>query len=1429
MNVDVIYKYMCSRIKLCAWVLCLLALLPVSAFSVALPHSAVSRASSSSFADNYRVSYLTMKQGLRHNFVDDMCADSRGFIWLAMSGGGLSRYDGYGFVHFSPNSAGNHVKSNFVMSVCEDPFGRLWVASDCGVDIIDVESLTPARPEGVTPELESMFDTTAWCVEIDGEGNIWLSTMSGICRIHFGPKGEIDGVSTFDPPYELDIKTVIKDVYDDGHVWVSLNGVVTSLGVDFHGNMVAEPVSDQLRLPPGVVVTDFATKGGEVWISSDAGLCRYNRGEDMVKLYMHDENNPNSLSQNYLTSLAITADKRLLVGTLRGLNIYNPIRDDFMRIESVQTDEAAGMLNNNFVNCILVEGGRIWVGTEGGGVNKFAPSRIDVRAYTNEAGNPNSLSSNPVNAIYQDSDDVVWIGTVEGGLNRTDASFGRFEHFTAESGGLTHNSVSAIAEDAYGHLWVGTWGGGVDVIDRKRPGKVLHRIEHSAGDGASIAYVGMLFNDTINNLMWIGCGRGLYVCDLAAMKLEEPFAGASADVTGCVAGVADFSGHLWVGGNGGLYDIDLNKRKADGTFTYRLLDKKFDNPDNKNSEKVTSLSVNSDGSMWIGSNGNGIYHRYLTEEGDEVFENFDTSDGLPNDIALGVLQDATGSVWIATYNGLSFKRQDGAFINYDVADGLPGDQFYWNASCRLSDGNLVFGTTSGLAVLGVDAVRINRIPSKVHFTRLIVDGEESTPCAGVEIHESVKSIGLEFSALDYDSDSRGVYYYCLSGFDKDWIKLPAPLHKVSYTNLAPGDYVLEVKYLKPGFSFDDAPSSSFPISVSPYFYRRWWFIGIVVILILMGAMFIHRWRVKDLMRQKINLMRSVNERTSEISAQKRLLERRAVELSEQNDRLKRSNEEIMSQKTQLAEMARRVQELSVDRISFFTNITHEFRTPITLIIGPIERALKLSYNPQVIEQLHFAERNSKYLLSLVNQLMDFRKVESGKMEIVRTRGNFRRFITDTVESFRQMAEERRIDLSLVCRLHSDMFSYDEEALRKVIINLLGNAVKFTPDGGRVNVYAALLPSGAHGQGASLYIGVRDSGNGIDEADIERVFERFYQGGSQLKYPVAGTSGSGIGLYLCKSIVEIYGGRIWAKNNAGGAGCSFRLLLPVEADSAGEAVPAVTESVDEADYEVSEKEGSDPRTTILVVEDNGDMRAFIRSILIEHYSVVEASNGAEALRILMSHHVDFIVSDLMMPVMDGLELSRRVKEDFAVSHIPFLMLTAKTSAETRLESFKIGVDEYLQKPFDENLLLTRIRNILDNKRRHNRNFVADMNVGSLNIDEESRDKKFMDQVMAVVKENYKNSYFEVGDFAEAIGISRSLLNKKLQSIAGQSAGQLMRSYRMNLARELIIQNRKTRAMNISEIAYEVGFNDSKYFTRCFTKQFGISPSAFMAEG
>lgn len=352
--------------------------------------------------------------------------------------------------------------------------------------------------------------------------------------------------------------------------------------------------------------------------------------------------------------------------------------------------------------------------------------------------------------------------------------------------------------------------------------------------------------------------------------------------------------------------------------------------------------------------------------------------------------------------------------------------------------------------------------------------------------------------------------------------------------------------------------------------------------------------------------------------------------------------------------------------------------------------------------------------------------------------------------------------------------------------------------------------------------VRDTGRGIPEDDIERIFNRFYQADNQGHESVSGQSGTGIGLYLCKKLITLLGGNVTAMNNPV-VGSSFRILLPVER---GENTETVDEVYDDEHEDVSLSQEKNGKLNILIVEDNKDMRDYIRSILAEYYNVIEASNGEEALQVLKSTNVDFVISDLMMPVMDGMELSRRIRNDFSISHLPILMLTAKTSDEARLEGYKTGVDSYLLKPFDENLLLARISSILENRKRFQQKFYLTMDVDSLGIEEESGDKKFLDKAIKVVKENYMNPNFDVADFVDAMGVSKSLLNKKMQSLTGQSTNQFVRNYRLNLARELLIKNRATHNMNISEIAYEVGFNDPKYFTRCFTKHFNVTPSSIM---
>lgn len=1387
------------------------------------------------FLDNYNISCYTMADGLPCNHVDDMCKDSKGFLWVAFMGGGLSRFDGYDFVNFDDTSVNRHIKSNFVRAVAEDKFGRLWVAGEGGIDVIDLPTLSLTTVVDITGRLDSIIGLGVSNLMFDSHGALWISGPQMVDRLTFDDDGTVVTKTTIPVPGAYYQGIVVREI--DGEIWIPVGNTVYRARILPDGTPKLQPVAPSLSgLSEVGYFSDFVEKDGQVWISTDHGLFRYDPASGMVKHYLNDQADEHSLPQNFLTDVVITGDNRLVLSTLKGLCVYNPIKDDFDR-----AGDHGHNLSSLFVNMMLVDGDNIFVGTEGGGINVLSPRRLSIRSMVHDPNDTGSISDNPVNAIIETPDGTLWAGTVEGGVNVRHKGSSSFDHITTSGGSISHNSVSALAVDGQGDLWVGTWGGGIDIISTRRPYRRVRRLAPDCLPGQNMSYIGMLCYDDVTGMMFVGSNAGILSYDTSTGKLRPAIVPDSDyHAFGYIGALIDGDRRLWIGSADGLTVLDLARRNDDGTFPYRYERYRLDAPESMVPEKPTCFYQAPDGIIWAGTNGHGIYRCEKDINGEYMYGVLTVADGLSNNTVKGITGDSLGNLWIATINGLScYNPVDGRFSNYTTSDGLPDNQFYWNAVCNTADGRLLFGTTCGIAEVVPDSDETENGHFPVVFTRLFVGNRVVNPADSpvtdrdiaysdrITIHESDRSLLVEFSALDFGRNADAVYQYRLKGFDKDWITVSPERRWASYTNLSPGEYVLQVKYL-PGGNDPDASVAELPVVVRPYFYRSSWFMILVTMLVIVLAAFLYRRRVSGLKRQRRVLREQIDKSTAQLAEQKKLVEHRANELAERNEQLVAQNEEISRQKQQLTEMNRQVQEMTVDRLSFFTNITHEFRTPITLIIGPIERALKLSTNPKVVEQLQLVERNSKYLLTLVNQLMDFRKIESGKMEIMIVRGNFRNFIAEVMAPFVAAAADRNIELRCLLRLWHDEFAFDGDSLRKVIVNLVSNAIKYTPDGGRVTLYAAAcgrMPEGSDdGREGSLYIGVSDTGSGISEGDLERVFDRFYQGASKLKYPFSGAGDSGIGLYVCRSIVEVYGGSISVRNNRR-EGCTFRVMIPVTASS-GSAVTADASAELPGREPALAGESGGTRPTILVVEDNEDMRKFIGSILSDTYNIIEAPDGAEALELLLSTPVDLIVSDIMMPVMDGLELSRRVKENFAISHIPFIMLTAKTSTESRIDSYRIGVDDYLLKPFDERVLLARIEGILRNRRRLQHDFAGSMDVSTLEIAGESRDKKFLDQVMDTVKNNYKNSYFEVGDFAEALGISRSLLNKKLQSLMGQSAGQLIRNYRLNMARELILKNRETRAMNISEIAYEVGFNDSKYFTRCFTRQYNTTPSAML---
>lgn len=1376
------------------------------------------------WSERYNITHITTDNGLPHNFVDDLFKDSKGFLWVATRGEGLARYDGYEFIPFNMATPNAKLRSNFIHSMTEDNFQRLWIAGEMGVNLLDLQTLETLDLSPVGQLLCQIQNHPVNYIHHSRNGNIWVCSQNKLFKIILSPDGTISQIITV---CENNNKQIIRTLCEvDDYIWFNYNDGIYRIKENITKSQEPVLVSQQLLFPD----THFSVirkRSNEVWMGSSRGLLRYNMDTEGIKYYTYLEDNENSLSQNMITDIAVTDNHNVIVATFKGVNLYSEITDSFERVNRDFTGiNEQNVLNCDFVNCLLTDGDIIWVGTEIGGINKISKRTLYVQNYLHSSDLPGSISRNPVNAIFEDNNGTLWIGTVEGGLNRKAVDEHTFTHYSTQPPTrLTHNSVSCFTADNQDKLWVGTWGGGFGWIHLKDENKIFHHIQSSDFYDASWGFIGAICYDSLNHVIWAGSSENLYLYDIETNRLSIPFqADGLGGIDGCTGYLNENGNYLWVGMTKGLCRIDLRTVHGEKP-SYMLWEYKLDEPESQLPERVTDIILSHSGTIWIGSNGYGFYRSIVDKNGNYTFKGYTVNDGLASNAVRGLEEDDEGRIWITTTNGLScFEPENETFYNYTREDGLLSNQFYWNAIGKSANGDIYLGSIKGLTVIKPSVKDYIPMSAPIAFTHLRI-GEEEMKITGntIHMHERDKSLSIEFAALDYHSSSLTAYSYRLKGFDDKWKKVSTNQRIATYTNLQAGDYAFELRYAPDGTQWLE-DTAVMHISIRPYFYKTYWFIAVIVLLLSFIIYRYMKWRIHSYQQQQKLLHEKVKERTHELQEQKQVLITQANELYSQNELLKQQNLQILSQKEQLVEMSNKIQELTVDKLAFFTNITHEFRTPLTLIVGPIERALKLSYNPQVIEQLHFVEKNSKYLLSLINQLMDFRKIESGKMEIVPNPNNFNLFLSDILLPFEAYANEHQITLRRLLKISNYPIMYDESAMQKVLTNLLGNAIKFTPKGGKISIYANYL--NRNGKDL-LYLCVQDNGPGIPKEEQDKIFTRFYQANNQSNTSISGQSGTGIGLYLCQQIIQLHQGEIHYRNNLSG-GSSFRILLPVVYASVKDKEEVMTLPEDQDEQEIPMHTIDKGRLNILIVEDNADMRGYIRSILEEYYNVSEATQGKEALDILATQNIDFIISDLMMPVMDGMELSKRVKANFNLSHIPFLMLTAKTSNETRIESFRIGVDEYLLKPFDETLLLARIANILENRKRFQQKFSFSMDIEELNIDEESSDMKFLNKAMQIIKENYKDSYYEVTDFIEAMGVSKSLMNKKMKNLTGQSAGQFIRNYRLNIARELILKNKVTRNKNISEIAYEVGFNDPKYFTRCFTRHFNQTPSSLMED-
>ena len=841
------------------------------------------RAGAGILTERYNVSYLDLRNGLPHDNVSCIYADSNGFIWISTYGGGLVRYDGYGMMQPLMN-----LNSNSCKSIAEDRFHRLWVAFDEGTDVIDLKTMSGVNLSLLSDSLRQLLTKPSIKTYCDALGRIWLVTYADVNMLTFDESGQVTQICSY--RYRGNTPDIsIRDVEGDGKPWVGIDGGLFRL-VEKNGKLIREDISSELQALQSLYITDLLKRGNYIWISTNHGLYRYDAYVHRLIHYQYLPAQQGGLSHEFLSSLALMPDNTMLVGSLGGVNVYDDQSDSF----SVWNTASRPPLRSDFVHCLLVDKGLIWVGTESGGIAKLVPRQMLLQNYVHTES-PASISPNPVNAMYVEPDGTIWVGTVEGGLNRRAKGQTVFEHFTTANSPLSHNSVSVLAADGAGHLWTGTWGGGLNVVNLST--KAVHRIVMPAEQARLTNYIGALAYDARNRGLWIGSNDGVFFFDPQTQELTEPFDSCQF-IRGCIGSVIDNDGVLWMGCMQGVCAIDLKSRK-NGKFTCRNLKYRLNIPDSRIYEKISSFCLSKDGTLWLGSNGYGLYRRVKDQNGQERFEALTQEDGLVNNAVKGLVEDRNGHLWITTQNGLSvYDPNLKTFTNYSQHDGLVSSQFYWNSAVIAESGTIYLGSEAGLIEATGENPEATYQPHLV-FTRLVVDNqdilagseylsEDISIARTITLSEANRSFSIDFSALNYGYESQGIFSYRMRGFDNEWTLLKPSQHSVRYSALPVGNYTFEVKYETALSSSSEHNTISVDVVVKPRFWNSWWFRLILGVLLVAVIVYVYNRRVAELRRREAEQLLSPIRKVLEESKNPQQLQQRISTILDNQERYQKS-------------------------------------------------------------------------------------------------------------------------------------------------------------------------------------------------------------------------------------------------------------------------------------------------------------------------------------------------------------------------------------------------------------------------------------------------------------------------------------------------------------------------------------------------------------
>ncbi len=1350
--------------------------------------------------DSYQFETIDSRRGLSHNQVNSIIKDEKGFIWFGTVSG-LNRYDGYSIKVFKHRIGDTtSMSDDYVSQVVKGPDHNLWVLTPNGWNIFDprTEKFTP-HPQRFIKSIGIEDEGFSDIVQ-DNANNFWFvyprrglykyNSVSRKISVYTGTPGT-------HPLFSPNVSRVAVD--HAGFLWVIYTeGILEKI----------DPKADKVIFRTAILRNYLNTPDVyyRLFIDSDNDLWVYTRSE------------------------------------AKGVFCYRPSQNSLLRIEK---ESGAVRLNNNIVNAVTQDSkGLIWVATDHGGINIINKKDFSVRYLTNNENDPKSLSQNSINTLYTDSSGIVWIGTYKKGVNQyheSNAKFPLLQHLAGNSRSLPYNDVNKFIEDKWGNLWIGTNGGGLIYFDRKAgtykqylhsnsdpnsltnnvivsmlmdseqrlwigtyyggmdcfDGKKFIHYRHNDKNETSLAddRVWEIFQDS-RKRFWVGTlseglelfdpGKGTFTHYKYGRTNRTPWSRYICSI------VEDRQGNIWMATSLGLDVLDVRS----GLFNhYEHIESDTSSLSYNN---VIELLPDSRGLLWIATrDGLNIY-----DPAKKTFRTFRTANGLPDNSIVTIMEDDNHNMWITTPNGVSNIIVSGPvtnpsfqFKNYNESDGLQDGQFNENAALKLRTGELVVGGANGFNIfLPSKPAEQKPIPDLVLtdfqiFNNSVKIGEEYNgrvvlPVAiseakDITLKYNQNVFTIEFAAIDFLSQDKIKYAYKLQGFSNEWLTTDAKNRKATFTNLNPGTYTLLIKAGNGDGVWSVTPYA-LTIHILPPFYLTPYAFFIYLLLIVAAL----------LLGRKI------------------ILRRARAKFSIEQER----------------QEAQRLHELDMMKIKFFTNISHEFRTPLSLIISPVEKLIKKTEEPAGKKQFQLIHRNARRLLNLVNQLMDFRKMEEQELRLNKTSGDIISFVKDISYSFSDLAENKNIRFSVQSSEDFIFTTFDHDKLERILFNLLSNAFKFTPVGGTVMVLAETIA--APGE-KMLLLKVSDSGIGIARDKLEKIFERFFQN------EIPGTmvnQGSGIGLAITKEFVRMHGGVIDVQSEVNKGSC-FAITLPltpIEIENANVDLPEAEEATEnEPVYRpvpnaAVERNGKGKKKTILLVEDNDDFRFYIKDNLKAYYTIVEAENGKLGWQKALAHHPDLIVCDISMPEMNGIELCQKLKEDSRTSVIPVILLTALTGEEQQLAGLQTGASDYMTKPFNFEILLSKIHNLLLQQESFKKTYQKQVQAQPSELPiTQSAEEKFLQQVLTVIETNMSNPEFSVDQLSRDVFMSRVALYKKLFALSGKTPIEFIRSVRLQRAAQLL----QKKELTVAEVAYEVGFNNPKYFSRYFKEAYNILPSAY----